>query len=51
MLPRLRGKILQTNRGDSTFDVYDRMVAHLSLELNRLNSELEVRDCGLRRRE
>lgn len=43
MLPKLKGKMLPNSKGGETpYEVYDRMVSHLSLELGKLNSEHEV---------
>jgi hypothetical protein len=39
----MKSKILSANRGgDSLLDIYDRMIGHLQVELNKLHSGLEV---------
>ena len=39
----MKSKILSANRGgDSLLDIYDRMIGHLQVEVNKLHSGLEV---------
>lgn len=38
----MKSKILSANRGgDSLLDIYDRMIGHLQVEVNKLHSGLE----------
>lgn len=44
MLPKLKGKMFPNSKaGETPYEVYDRMVGHLTLELGKLNNEYEVR--------